>query len=179
MTECSIDQCHGKPVSRGWCRLHYGRWHRHGDPLRGAPTFEERLWSKVDASGPCWLWTGTLDPGRYGIIRTTQSAESQGVYRKAHRVVWELLVGPIAKGKQLDHLCKVRHCVNPDHLEPVTARVNTLRSASPSALNSRKTVCKQGHPFSGDNLYVTPKGWRQCRTCVRAAQARHREGVNT
>lgn len=132
----------------------------------------DRLWSKVEPQNPgCWIWTGTINSGGYGVFRTGgQSAP----YLGAHRVVWQELVGPIPEGLELDHLCKVRHCVNPDHLEPVTPAVNQARSASFSSLNRRKEACRHGHPLSGDNLYVTPKGFRQCRTCRKVAQERHR-----
>lgn len=173
MSHCVIEKCQAPTVGRGWCRKHYARWHKHGDPERGALTFGERLWAKVDAAGPCWLWTGSTDGGGYGLIRTTQSGPTKGVYLKAHRAVYELLVGPIPKRKQLDHLCRVRNCVNPDHLEPVTARVNTLRGESFAARNAKKTHCGRGHEFSPENTYITPKLERQCRTCLRAAKVRY------
>jgi hypothetical protein len=115
------------------------------------------------------MWTGTIGSGGYGVFRT---GGADAPYLKAHRVVWAELVGPIPDGLELDHLCKVRHCVNPDHLEPVTGAENRARSASPSRVNSTKMRCKHDHPLSGDNLYVTPKGYRQCRTCLRAARER-------
>lgn len=77
-----------------------------------------RLWSRVDTSGDCWLWTGTGDRGGYGQLKI------KGQTRMAHRLVYELLVGPIPKGLQLDHRCYVRKCVNPDHLNPVTTKQN-------------------------------------------------------
>jgi hypothetical protein len=69
---------------------------------------------------------------------------------------------------QIDHLCRVRHCVNPAHMEPVTPRENILRSpVALAAINARKTHCPQGHPLSGANLYRTPQGFRACRECRR------------
>lgn len=122
---------------------------------------EERLWSKVDASGDCWLWTAHVADG-YGYIRDgTKTC-------RVHRVVWELLVGPIPDGMQLDHLCRVRRCVNPDHLEPVTGRENRLRSPIHwSGVLARKTHCKRGHEFTAENTYVEKRGTRNCRTCQR------------
>ena len=78
----------------------------------------------------------------------------------AHRVAYELQVGPIPVGLQLDHLCRVRSCVNPAHLEPVTSAENTRRG-----LRAMKTHCPQGHPYAGENLLIRPTGQRRCRTC--------------
>jgi hypothetical protein len=169
---CSIGGCPKPVLARGWCSKHYHRWNRHGDPHYQRLTYEERVWSKVIKSekGACWIWNSTLDGGGYGIIRTSGG---DGRYVKAHRAVYELAVGRIPDGLQLDHLCKMRRCVNPEHLEPVTAQINTLRSDSPSARNAAKDSCKHGHVFTDDNTYVTPQGWRQCRTCLRSARRRY------
>lgn len=125
---------------------------------------DDRLWSKVDV-GVCWLWTASVRPDGYGQFR---DAELRTVVL-AHRYVYELLVGPIPDGLTLDHLCRVRHCVNPDHLEPVTRRINIQRGFSPSTTNAKRTMCAKGHPLSGKNLYIRPggrkAGMRTCRTC--------------
>lgn len=175
---CSIDGCIKPPKTRGWCSTHYSRWIDHGDPhyvpVLGRP-YQYRLWRYVDKTDPsgCWIWKGTMGHGGYGIFRMGGQGAS---YLRAHRVVYEEVAGPIPDGLVLDHLCRVRHCVNPGHLEPVTQEENVLRSPeSPSAVNSRKTHCKHGHPYSGDNLYVTPRGERQCRICVAAAKERFKE----
>lgn len=121
----------------------------------------ERFWAKVDKSGPggCWLWTAWLSGG-YGRFRVGPRL----VY--AHRLAYELLVGPIPEGLELDHVrargCTSKACVNPAHLEPVTHRENVLRGDSPSALLARATHCGRGHELAGPNL------WRgQCRECRR------------
>ena len=165
--ECAVDDCHTEGrLRRGWCIKHYQRWVRYGDterhPRQYAPVLD-RMFELVDV-GDCWLWTGRLSPGGYAVFSVVR-----GTHR-AHRIVWEELVGPLPKGLTLDHLCRVRHCVNPDHLEVVDIRTNTLRSPiSPAAINSRKTHCKYGHPFSGDNLRITPEGYRACMECKRRA----------
>lgn len=129
---------------------------------------EQRFWSKVDTSGDCWEWTASRSPlgyGQYAIQRKP---------RGAHRVAWEMLVGEIPDGFELDHLCRNRACVNPDHMQVVSHRENTLRGHGPSATNARKTKCCNGHDFDETNTYITPKGARQCRACVREAGRRYR-----
>lgn len=90
----------------------------------------------------------------------------------AHRYVWQLSNGDLPPDAHLDHLCRNRACCEPTHLEPVTCRENVLRGTGPTAENAAKTRCPKGHPFSGDNLYVTLSGGRQCRECKRAEHRR-------
>jgi hypothetical protein len=104
----------------------------------------------------CWRWTGSIRPNGYGSF--------QGA--SAHRVAYELFVGAIGPDLCVDHLCRVRDCVNPLHLEAVTRAENTLRGTSPAAENARKTTCKRGHPLSGENLYLS-NGARSCLACRR------------
>ena len=116
---------------------------------------------KIDPDTGCWNWQGRMQPTGYGRFGRPF----------AHRYYYELLVGPIPEGLQIDHLCRNRGCVNPAHLEPVTARVNTLRSNNRAARNSRKTECNQGHALTEDNTVrrVTDgREWRECRECKRA-----------
>lgn len=84
----------------------------------------------------------------------------------AHRFAYELIVGPIKPGLQIDHLCRVRRCCNPEHLEPVTRKVNILRGESPTAKNARKTVCPRGHKYDEENTYLSKEGKRQCKICM-------------
>lgn len=86
----------------------------------------------------------------------------------AHRVAYELLIGPIPAGMTLDHLCRNRLCVNPVHLEAVTNRVNILRGTSPAAIHARKVACPNGHPYSGRER----RGTRICHTCMAARKRR-------
>ena len=116
----------------------------------------------------CWLWMGTINPIGYGILNTG----IPGATRMAHRWSWTLRVGEIPPGMVLDHRCRVRSCVNPDHLRVVTKAQNTLEnSLCWPALNKLKKFCNRGHPFSGENLRLeTDKdGYtrRKCRTCDR------------
>lgn len=126
-------------------------------------TLATRFWSKVERTESCWLWIGSRNPSGYGIL-SIRSAPGRRTCVGAHRVAWELLVGPIAKGLEIDHLCRVRHCVNPAHLEPVTRQENMRRGE-----RATRSHCIRGHALSGANLYVSPGGQRGCRTCRRSA----------
>lgn len=121
-----------------------------------------RLSSKIapDHISGCWIWTASLREG-YGQFRVGSSV------RAAHVVVFEYLVGPVAEGHELDHLCRDRRCVNPVHLEQVTHRVNVLRGVGVTAVNAVKTNCPQGHP-----LVLRSDGHRSCRPCGAEARAR-------
>lgn len=112
--------------------------------------------------GPCWWWTATLSTGGYG-----QFWDGSRLIQ-AHRWSYEFFIGPILDGLQLDHLCRVRNCVNPSHLEPVTQKENLARGESPSARGARKTHCPHGHEYAGYNLHISPRGGRLCRACNRA-----------
>lgn len=141
---------------------------------------EERFWEKVDKNGPvpdyapelgpCWLWTGPCDGMGYGYISRGRRGEGNV---KAHRLAYELLVGPIADGLEPDHLCRVHACVNPRHVEPVTHAENMRRSLS---YWSTKTHCPRGHAYDDENTIVvtTPRPGRRCRKCTRA-QNRERQ----
>lgn len=161
-----------------YCCMHRGRLAVHGSlDLPARPTDEERFWSKVDKTGPCWLWLAGKDRSGYGAFRY------QGRQIGAHRFAYERLVGPIPEGTELDHVkargCTNRHCVNPDHLEPVTSRVNTLRGDGPSAVAARQTECAHGHPFTPENTRFSrkPNGrmMRYCVTCRRERKQLARE----
>lgn len=131
----------------------------------------ERLRKKfvIDPNG-CWVWTAGLKDG-YGQYR------HNGQSRNAHRVTYEFLVGPIPEGLVLDHLCRVRRCVNPDHLEPVTNQENNIRGDNPQVAGARqrdKKECPDSHPYNKANTYILPGGGRACRTCARAKHANQR-----
>lgn len=122
------------------------------------PTGADRLSQNVRPEGECLRWTGAHTPTGYGQMRIG------GIVMGVHRVAYKLSRGLIPEGMEVDHLCRVRDCVNPDHLEAVTHRENLRRSMNPH-LRFDVTECIEGHPLSGDNLYRYPDGRRQCRTC--------------
>lgn len=112
-------------------------------------------------SNGCWDWVGTKHPGGYGQFRR------HGRMQRAHRVLYEDIVGKIPDGLTLDHLCRNRGCVNPAHMEPVTRRENILRGDGAGVRGSRRTHCPRGHALGGDNLVrcELKRGKRKCRTC--------------
>lgn len=116
---------------------------------------------KIDRKTNCWLWTGAKYPKGYGHF----SWKPSGGY--AHRATYLLFRGEIPNNREIDHLCRMPSCVNPDHLEIVTHKTNIHRSPiAVAAINKRKTYCIHGHPLSGVNLGLS-KGGRFCRTCAR------------
>jgi hypothetical protein len=123
MRLCSIEGCEKKVKAMTWCSMHYTRWKTHGDTSvcttnRYIPMLE-RFWMKVQKGTSCWIWTGGSSNG-YGLF--TES--SKGKTHIAHRFSYEQTVGPIPDGLHLDHRCRNRRCVNPDHLRPVTNKQN-------------------------------------------------------
>lgn len=116
------------------------------------------LSDKIVKTPKCWLWQGGLMNTGYGRMSIG------GKDYLAHRLLYESLIGPIVS-ETLDHLCRVRHCVNPAHLEPVSRAENVLRGDSLPAKNARKTCCPKGHPYSLLTLYISRQGYRQCRIC--------------
>lgn len=180
---CSVSEC-TKPlfsIKSGLCRPHYRRLQKYGDFHAGPKivdrslSTEERFWASVEPTGFCWTWTGKVqERSGHGRFNPTRQASIA-----AHRYAYESLVGPIPEGMTLDHLCRNPPCVNPDHTEPVTNRVNVLRGFGITAQQARQTHCKRGHEFTPGNTYVTKRGIRQCRECSRAknriANAQQRE----
>jgi len=118
----------------------------------------EEMISRVPECG-CWIWLGVIQGNGYGKYGK----------QLAHRLIYEKAKGTVPNGLQLDHLCRVRSCVNPDHLEPVTQRENILRGDSFSAKNAAKTSCPSGHPYTKENTRIRANGYRECRECRKAA----------
>jgi hypothetical protein len=127
----------------------------------------ERFWEKVDKTEGCWLWTGAKIPDGYGSFRL----DSQ-THELAHRFAYRTTVGVVPPGLQLDHLCRNRACVNPEHLEPVTHRENGARG-NVGRRNRDKTHCKHGHEFTSENTGRCG-GKRYCRVCRRRWQREYR-----
>jgi len=131
--------------------------------------WEPRFWAKVvpESEAGCWLWDASRNSkgyGRFGVGNVT---------RYAHRLAYELIVGPIPCGLEIDHLCRTPGCVNPAHLEAVTHRENVLRGTGASAANAKKVRCVNGHAFAGDNVRINTDGERVCVACKRAKDARY------
>jgi hypothetical protein len=134
-----------------------------------------RFWPKVNKDGPvpahrsdlgpCWIWTGYITVQGYGEISVGRR------HYKAHNIARGLMGYAVTDGLVRDHLCRVRSCVRPDHLEEVTDRVNVLRGETISAIQARKTQCTYGH----DEWRVLPNGHRQCRACHRRIDRSRRE----
>lgn len=167
---CSVDGC-DLPIRSGClCNAHGLRKRRTGtvgtkpvgDRSRPKSDPVARFWAKVDKTETCWLWTAAKSDTGYGSFR------NDSVTYNAHRLAYELLRGQVPSGLVLDHLCRVRHCVNPDHLEPVTERVNIVdRSMSPTAVSTRTNRCKRGHEFTPENTrwQNAEHTKKTCRTC--------------
>jgi hypothetical protein len=127
------------------------------------------FWARARKEESCWVWEGGLSGGGYGIV--TLHAASNRKTTLAHRVAYTLTKGPIPKGYHVDHLCRNRLCVNPDHLEAVTQQENNLRALS---YRPSKTHCPKGHPYDEANTYIRSRGanlepHKECRACWRAA----------
>mgnify|MGYP001599849985 CR=1 FL=1 len=174
---CSVDDCKEPHYGRGWCQRHYFYWKDHGFPEK--PTAAQNFWAKVDKNGPvpdyaphlgpCWIWTAFIRSAGYAHVSW------DGQTRDGHLIAYELTIGPVPEGLELDHLCRVRRCVNPLHLEPVTRAENLRRSPITFvAINLAKTHCPQGHPYDEANTYRTRDGGRVCRACKRERERERR-----
>ena len=145
----------GEPVRR---RFKAGHNHR-AFQFRAGESAADRFWRHVDQSGPCWIWQGPKAKLGYGLFTVRI-----GLRVGAHRFAYEQTHGEIPDRMVIDHLCRNPACVNPDHLEAVTQSVNLKRGDN---WQRRKTHCPHGHPYSGTNLIINPRGRRVCRECQR------------
>lgn len=171
---CSVPGCEGEVRCSGLCPVHYDRWIKQGRlDLLPKPTIEERFWAKVRMAGPdeCWEWTGARKRSGYGSFCSgAKDGNGRGVVVGAHRWAYESLRAEIPDGLHIDHLCRNPGCVNPWHMEPVTAAENTRRSdaakRSAEAAASART-CKRGHEWTPENTKIQWNGNRECRACSR------------
>ena len=119
MKVCKIIGCESPPHGHGWCKGHWRRWRRHGDPLAGrqviqGASIEDRFWAKVDRSGGCWVWTGAHNGRGYGTMGIREGGSQRMQY--AHRLSYEMAHGPIPDGYEVCHRCDNPPCVKPEHL---------------------------------------------------------------
>lgn len=135
----------------------------------------ERFWSRVEKTDACWIWRGYIDPVGYGRLRFA------GKTQLAHRVSFVIANGSIPAGLTLDHLCYVKACVNPAHLDPVSQAVNYARAVEMGRVagngeeHRQKTHCAQDHPYDEENTYYRKAGaGRSCRECTRTRMVERR-----
>lgn len=133
----------------------------------------ERFWRKVAKTNDgCWIWTGAKSDTGYGTFNL-----GRGHTVLVHRLSYQLAKGNIPVGLELDHLCRNKACVNPEHLQPVTRSVNTLRGNGPLLTKLKfaaKTHCPNGHPYDEANTFINADGHRGCLICRREKTRRHR-----
>lgn len=158
--------------ARGLCSTHYNRKQREGGLAPLPASFSngnvEAFWEKVKRTDSCWEWTASKTAAGYGNLRLPTGGNGY-----AHRVSFELSRGPIPEGKVIDHLCRNRSCVNPEHLEPVDQLTNVLRGAVP--YGPLRPACRNGHDITNpQNVYQRPTGARLCRICSRDHTKRSR-----
>ena len=163
MTECGVQECSRRKHAHGYCAMHAARLRRNGDPTRITRTTTlDSFWRRVHKTEKCWNWQGFVLDSGYGQIATRKKPTASGT-RLAHRVAYELVVGPIPEGLDLDHLCRNRICVNPSHLEPVTDKENVRRGLH----GVLRTHCKYNHELTPENTRHDRDGGRRCRTCAK------------
>ena len=123
-----------------------------------------RVAARTTFTDSCWIWRGTRNHKGYPHLKVGR------IDVRVHRWLYGIAIGPVGDDLTMDHLCRVRACINPDHLEPVTNRENVLRGVGPTAQNARKTMCSHGHPYTPENTgYQDSPGHagRYCITCRR------------
>ncbi len=137
---------------------------------------KERLLDLIDKDRDCWVWTGSTNHAGYGRLTTGSRTDNTRRTRSAHRVSYEVFKGEIPDGLTIDHLCRNRKCINPEHLEAVTIKENIHRGNPLWKQESARTHCPKGHEYTEDNIYryATKHGGfcRNCKTCMKARTKR-------
>ena len=169
-TQCS--RGHAREDGARWCLACCREGQKIAASKRGTPV--ARFWAKVEMepNSGCWIWCGCRTTAGYGHFTNDPAHPTQKVY--SHRFAYELLRGPIPRGLQIDHRCRLRACVNPDHMDVVSQRENILRGTSPSAQHAQQTHCKWGHSLADAyHKPSKPPHWRDCRVCALERARRH------
>lgn len=126
--------------------------------------FIQSFWKKVDKTDDCWVWTGSQKSNGYGEVHVG----SRKLPKRAHQVSLVLSGIALTPGLVVDHLCRNRLCVKPDHLRQVTNKVNSLEnSRGVGAIHASRTVCPKGHEYSSENTRRDKHGKRYCKACSR------------
>ena len=173
---CSIPDCDRPFKARGWCVYHYSRWHQTGSPTtplkfhpRAYPTAPPGFWDQVSKTPACWLWQGKTIKGGHGIVRF------DGQPWLAHRIAYVTLVGPVEPGLHIHHTCENPPCVNPDHMQVLTAAEHRKRHPEFSSRKGRKARRCRGaqHPLDGPDakVLITASGQKICLRCWPAGKA--------
>lgn len=176
---CLVSDCTRDFEAKGYCLPHYLKFHKYGDPLasrprnKGYPTSNEIFALSASKSGilesNCLVIEKQLINGYATKTRVINNRPNTIVL---HRVVYNELIEIIPFGLHIDHLCRNRNCINPEHLEAVTPKENILRGISPPAQLARRIYCNNGHELTHKNSYCRPgKNQRCCRTCRSAQHA--------
>ncbi len=138
------------------------------DPAKEQARAADRFWSKVEKTDGCWEFRGYVRSDGYGQVCSPHFQSTL-----AHRISWELEGHEIGPHVILDHMCKNRACVKPEHLMSVTHGENSSRAGKLNP-NARKTHCPQGHEYTESNTFRDRRGSRHCKSCAHAARAERR-----
>jgi hypothetical protein len=171
---CCVQDCDRDAFAKAMCGMHYMRT---GSPFTVRRVVglsaEERFWQYVNKTDDCWLWTGATSHG-YGNFYLPREGRTT-TQIQAHVFAYQTLRGPVPEGLVIDHLCRTKRCVRPDHLDPVTQQLNVIRGDVARVL--RENTCRHGHEYTPENTHINRKGAKVCRICMRASQARYRAKV--
>lgn len=165
MRKCSRDGCSRPHKARGLCAAHY-----QSRPIEITPEVTEaflRRAAAIKGDLGCWIWPGHIGAYGYGHFHW------KGGRLRAHRVSYQIHNGYIPPDAVIDHICRTRSCVNPEHLRLLANVENVMIGVSPPATNARRTRCSNGHEFDSVNTYISPRGWRYCRICERARSRKY------